>query len=348
MKTIVTLVMMLMISATVTAAPLMYVPTGNGNDLVIIDLETDKIVGRINELENAHGLAASPNSEYLVAGSMQPVESAEVHAIAKPDAVSDDEHAAHHNAGDATAINSPSYLSIVHPKHGHVMRRIAVPGLTHHIAISPDGRYAVAVHSGAGGISIVDLKEMALVKTVQTGLLPNYAVFSHDGKRLYVSNAKPGTVSEIDTKRWSVVRAIKVGKEPEHMVLSAADSSLFVVNVGEGAVVVVDLKDGSVARSFNAGSKPHGIDISSDGRWLFVSSKGDQKLISIDLADNSQSMIDLQPAPYHVAYVAKVGKLYVSSRKEPKIWVLDPATLKVISEINIGQGVAHQMVVLSK
>lgn len=346
MNSLVTVVVALLISATAMASPLMYVPTGSGNDLVIIDLETDKIVGRIDELENAHGLAASSNSEYLVAGSMQPIEAGEARAMAKPGAVSDDEHAAHHGAGDAAAMLSPSYLSIVHPKHGHVMRRVAVRGLTHHTAVSPDGKYAVAVHSGAGGISMVDLKEMAVVKTLQTGVLPNYALFSHDSKRLYVSNAQPGTVSEIDTKDWSVVREIKVGKEPEHMVLSADGASLYVVNVGAGTVVIVNLKDGTVARSFSVGIEPHGIDISSDGRWLFVSSKGDQKLIRIDLSDNSLSMIDLQPAPYHVAYVGAVGKLYVSSRKEPKIWVLDPVALKVIAEIDIGKGVAHQMVVL--
>jgi DNA-binding beta-propeller fold protein YncE len=55
---------------TVFAAPLMYVPTGGANDLAIIDLQTDRIVGRIGELENAHGLAASPGGKYLVAGSM--------------------------------------------------------------------------------------------------------------------------------------------------------------------------------------------------------------------------------------------------------------------------------------
>jgi len=339
------LLTMMMVSVAATASPLMYVPTGNANDLVIIDLATDKIMGRISELENAHGLAASPNSEYLVAGSMQPIESGEARVITKPDTLSEAEHAAHHTGSDE-AMKSPSYLSIVHPKHGHVMRRVAVPGLTHHTAISENGRYAVAVHSGSGGVSIVDLKLMAVVKTVQTGLLPNYAVFSHDGKRLYVSNAKPGTVSEIDTRNWAVVREIKVGKEPEHMVLSADDSSLFVANVGEATAVAIDLNNGTLARSFNVGHEPHGIDISSDGRWLFVSSKGDQRLSRIDLIDNTQSMIDLQPAPYHLTYVDEVKKLYISSRKSPLVWVIAPETLKTIAIIDIGRGVAHQMVVL--
>ncbi len=162
--------MILLGSLTATAAPLMYVPTGEANDLVIIDLQSDAIVGRIDELENAHGLAASPKSDYLVAGSMQQKDSAAPRQANKPGAVSEAEHAAHHaSSSDSPAPAGPSYVSIIHPKQGHVMRRVEVRGLTHHTAVSSDGKHAVAVHSGAGGISVIDLDRMAVVKTVQIG-----------------------------------------------------------------------------------------------------------------------------------------------------------------------------------
>lgn len=347
MKTLVALTVCILISTVATASPLMYVPTGNANDIVIIDLETDAIIGRIDELENAHGLAASPNSEYLVAGSMQPVETGESGAsVDKPEAVSEAAHAAHHPGGAGAAMKAPSYLAIVHPKRGRVVRRIAMPGLTHHTAISPDGRHAVAVHSGAGGVSIVDLTKMEIVKTVRTGPLPNFAVFGRDGRRLYVSNAGAGSVSEINTDAWTVTREIRVGTQPEHMALSAAGTTLFVVDVSAGSVAAVDLENGVVSRRLEVGDAPHGIDVSADGRWLFVSSKGDHKLVRFDLSDHGSTTIDLQPAPYHVDYVDEVGKLYVSSRKVPKIWVLNPTTLQVGAEIDIGRGVAHQMAVL--
>ena len=72
---------------------------------------------------------------------------------------------------------------------------------------------------------------------------------------------------------------------------------------------------------------------------------GDGKLNRIDLTNNEIKSIDLQPAPYHLEYVDKVRKVYVSSRKEPKIWVLNPATLALEKTIDIGKGVAHQMVI---
>jgi YVTN family beta-propeller protein len=331
------------------ATPLMYVPSGGANDLVIIDLKTDKVVGRIPELENAHGLSSSPKSEYLVAGSMQPVEPGKSRSAAKPTEMSEAEHASHHTGGNSAEkySNSPSFISIVHPKHGHVMRRISVRGLTHHTAVSPDGKYAIAVHSGAGGISVINLDRMEVMETLQTGLWPNYAVFASDGKRLYVSNTNPGTVSEIDTKNWQVVREHKVGKEPEHIVLSQDNKILFTSNKGDGTVSALDLGDGIVRNRYPVGKKAHGLDMSDDGRWLFSASKGGNTLTRIDLSNDKSMTIDLKPAPYHLAYIPGMNKLYVSSRKLPKIWVIDSTTLEIISEIDLGKGVAHQMVLLN-
>lgn len=339
----------LLIPFVVNAELQMYVPTGTANDLVIINLGTDKVIGRIPELENAHGLAASPQSDYLVAGSMQPVGTGVASGVAKPSAVSEAEHAAHHTAGSQeSTAGTPSYVSIVHPEYGHVMRRIAVRGITHHTAVSPDGKYAIAVHSGAGGISVIDLTSMSVVKETSTGRAPNYALFSRDGSHLYVSNALAGTVSEINVSDWNVKRELAVGKEPEHMALSSDDKKLFVANVGDGQAVMVDLKSGNISKRFTIGRDPHGIDVSKDGRWLFVSSKGDEKLLRFDLQSGEQRSIDLKPAPYHLDYVDAVNKLYVSSRKEPKVWAIDPQSLLVRDSIDIGNGVAHQMVVLDR
>ncbi len=308
------------------SAPLMYVPTGDTNELVVIDLNTDKIINRIGELESAHGLSSSPNTEYLVAGSMRPIEAGKKRSAAKPTEMSEAEHASHHAGGGSKGkkMNSPSFISIVHPKHGHVMRRIEVRGLTHHTAVSPDGKTAIAIHSGAGGISIIDLDRMEVMKTVQTGLWPNYAVFTDDGKRLYVSNANPGTVSEINTTTWKVVRELKVGKEPEHIVLSRDNKMLFTSNKGDGTVSALDLTSGKVKHTYSVGKKAHGIDLSDDGRWLFSASKKGNTLTRIDLSKNKSTIIDLKPAPYHLEYIDGMNKLYVSISRVMVFIILFP------------------------
>jgi len=336
----------LLLSSTLMAAPLIYVPMGNENMILIIDGAKDEIIGRIDELENAHGLATSMNTEFLIAGSMQPLVS-DGASPRKPAAVSDEEHAAHH-AGTKDDGNAPSqsksFLSIVHPQHGHVMHRVPVRSLTHHTAVSPNGKFAVAVHSGAAGISIVDLDKKITTASIDTGLRPNYAVFTQDGDRLYVSNSGANTVSEIDTKNWKIVREFKTGKAPEHMVLGLGDRMLYVANKDAASVSAIELASGQIKQTFAVGDKPHGIDVSGDGRWLYVASKKSGVINRIDLVKDEHLTIDLKPAPYHLAYWKDFDKLYVSSRKEPKIWVLDGKTLALKKTINLERGVAHQMV----
>lgn len=332
-----------MLASFAMAEPLMYVPSGESNKIVVIDLATDTVVGAIDELENAHGLSASANGEYLVAGSMQ-MTGADAQDSGRPSSVTEEEHQAHH-AGQRPTQAMKSYVSIVDPEDGKVMRRIEVRSLTHHTAVSPNGKTAIAVHSAAGGISVIDLDRMAVTSEIQTGPSPNYALFTNDGKYVYVSNAGSGTVSEIATDAWRITKQIEVGREPEHMALAPDDQTLFVVNVGDGTVAAVNVTNGRVASTYPVGGQPHGADVSDDGRWLFAASTADGRLTRVRLKDGERVTATLQPAPYHLLYADAVDKVYVSSRKLPKIWVIDPTTLKPQKEIDIGEGVAHQMVV---
>lgn len=344
-SSIVVLMFAAMWGASHAAAPRMYVPTGDDDRIVVIDLEKDRIVGHIDELENAHGLSSSAGTEYLVAGSMRIRENEGVEAV-RPGAVSEEEHRAHHEERETVSEEkAPGYVSIVHPRRGHVIRRIEVPGLTHHTAVSPDGRWAVAVHSGEGGITVIDLRAETVLMTVPTGARPNYAVFDSRGERLYVSNAGPGTITELAVPGFTTERELVVGREPEHIVMSPDNTRLYAANVGDGTVSVVDLEQGRVVETHGVGPSPHGIDVSSDGRWLFAASKQGETLIRIALATGESRTMALGPAPYHVTYVRGLDKLYVSSRKLSKIWVIDPAALKVTGAIELEKGVAHQMVI---
>ncbi len=297
------------------AAPLMYVPTGAGGEVLVIDLDDDRIVQRIGGLHNAHGLAGQPRIHYLVAGSLSP-----------------------------TADGGHS-VSIIDRRQGRVVQGIAVRGLTRHTALSPDGRHAIAVHPDGGGISVIDMDSMEVVETVATGEGPDFAVFSHRGRRLYVSNAQAGTISVIDTRRWKVLETIDVGGEPGHLVLSMDGKRLYATNDTDRRVVEITLPAAGVRNRIAVGGAPQGVDVSADRRWLYVTLPDRDRLLRLDLDSGARRSIPL-PAPYQVELVEAVDRLYVSSRDQPRIRVLDPRTLEVLHEIDLGQGIAQQMVVI--
>ena len=324
-----------------------YVPLGSAGEVLVVDADKDRIVGTIPGLPDVHGLAGTADGKVLVAGSYAETTPGEAAAPPKPAGMSEAEHRAHH-AAPAKQAREPrkavSFVSIIGGGDMSVVRRIEVAGAVHHTAVTPDGRYAVATHPNNGGISVIDLARFEVMKFVRTGPMPNYAVVAPDGRRVYVSNAGNGTISEIGTDGWAVRRTFAAGEGPEHMVLSPDGGMLYVNNADAGSVSAIDLGRGVVTRTFEIGGELHGIDLSDNGKTLFVSGKEENKLVAIDLTGGGVRSVPLAPAPYHLTAVRGTGKLYVSSRAEPKIWVVDAESLRVINEIAI-RGEGHQMVV---
>jgi YVTN family beta-propeller protein len=331
-----------------TLAGTVFIPEGSANTVLVVKAETGAILDRLTGLEAIHGLAGAPDAKYLVAGSFTEIERDEVPAAEKPEGVSEDDHAAHHAKPGKAAMPADiglSLVTILDATTREAVRRIEVPGAVHHTAISRDGRLAVATHPAGDGISIIDLETLRFRAFIPTGPIPNYAVFTPDGGKVYVTNSGNGTLSEVDTENGYVTRNIRVGEGPEHLVMTENGAVAFVADSDGGNVYRVDLANGTVTDSYDIGGELHGISLSDHGSILFVAGKGTDRLVAIDLATGKQRETVLSPKPYHLTTLPGTGKLMVSSRSEPKVWIVDQATLISSNEIAI-QGEGHQMVAL--
>jgi YVTN family beta-propeller protein len=307
------------LSSAALAEPIIYVAAGSANKVLAIDPKTNKVVNEFDGIDNPHALVATLDGEYVIAGSLNEK---------KP------------SIGSNAVPESTIY--IIHPAHGHVMSTMPAPGMIHHQAITPDSRYVISTHPTQGGISYADLEGEGGVKTMKTGPGPNYTVITRDGAKAFVSNSGNNSISEIDLKSWSVSRSLKGGAGPEHIVLSKDEENLFAINARAGKVSVIDVKLGDIIKSWDVGKNAHGLDLSEDGKTIFATSKKSGVLVAIDIEDGTRREMSLSPSPYHLETIAGTGKIYVSSSKEPKIWVIDPKAWKVVSEITI-QGEGHQM-----
>lgn len=324
-----------------------FVPLGVAGEVLVIDAAQDKVVGTIRDVPDTHGLAATPDGKYLVAGTY--AETAVEETPPKPAGLGADEHASHHakSADQSARSGAVGFVSVIDVAKGAVTRRIEVPGAVHHVTVTPDGRFALATLSNGDGISVIDLSRSREVKTISTGSMPNYVVASADGKTVYVTNGGDDTLSEIDARTWAVRRTFATGVSPEHMVLSSDGLAIYVSNVDDGTVSEILLAEGKAVRTFSVGGTLHGIDLSEDGRTLFVSAMENQKLVAIDLNTGVLRETSLAPAPYHLATIPGTGKVYVSSAEDPKIWVIDGKSLTLVGEIAV-PGKAHQMAVVRR
>ena len=308
-----------MLSTAASAKPLVYVAAGSANQILVIDAATDTVVGKYDGIDNPHSIVSTPDGEYVLSGSLKEKKLSKT---------------------DKGPAHSTIYL--VHPEHGHVMLTMKAEGMIHHQTITPDGRYVLSTHPTRGNISLTDLQQNKVVKTIATGPSPNYTAVTPDGKTAYVSNSGNGTISEIDTASWTVRRNMEAGPGSEHIVLSKDGSTIYVINPAAGVVSSVDVAAGKVARTYQIGKRLHGLDISDDGSTLFITSKKDGNLIALDPATDTRRILPLSPSPYHLETIEGTGKVYVSSSNSPKIWVVDQKSAKLLGEIKI-TGEGHQM-----
>lgn len=303
------------------AEPTVYIPLGSANMVIAVSAATDRIIKTFTGVENPHGLVATPDGEYLVAGSLS---EAQLPQGAPPESPN-------------------SRLFVIHPVHGHVMRTIAVPGWTHHQAIMPTGNLVISTHPTRGAISVVDLAANRVARVVKTGAAPNYSLVAPGGARVYVSNSGDGTISEIETVGWTVARSLQGGAAPEHMALSADGRLLYVASGSSGILSVVSIESGKVVREFELGKQLHGLDVGDDGKMLFITLISDEKLVALDPQSGARREIALAPAPYHLGAIRGAGKIYVSSSQESRIWVVDQRSLKVLGTIELPAGEGHQI-----
>jgi len=366
------------------ASPIVYIPLGSANEIMIVDAATDREIGKISGLKNNHGLSLTPNGEYLVAGSNEEVvagrpkmaghgkaassmgksnssppmmaESAmkghtgmDKSAKAmktKSKGMSEADHKKHHSAqaGGLLPAVGLSTVSLIRVADNKLETTIKVRGMAHHTFVSPDGKYAVSAQTTAGMITLIDLATKKIFRNIYTGPQPGYVAFTQDGEQMYVSNAGNNTLSVIDTKNWIVSRNILVGKGPEHIVMSPDEKFIYTDNGRDGTISKVSLEKLKVVNTFTIGNNPHGIDISADGNTLYASAKKDNKLVAVNVNTGKIRSLKLAPAPYHVQVIGDTGKIYVSSKKKPFVWVIDANKFEVTGKIKI-RGEGHQMVV---
>ena len=328
------------------AALEIYVPLGDAGEVAVVDSERDVVIRTIQGLPAVHGLSSTADGRVLVAGSFdETIDDEGPKPPVKPEGMAESEHEAHHSkAAGNDGANIRSFVTIIDNDNVATTRRVEVGGAVHHTATAPDGRYAVATHPNQDMVSAIDIKAGKVVTTISTGSLPSYAAISSQGDLVYVSNAGDNTISELDAASWEVRRSFVVGVSPEHLVLSNDDQMLYVANVDDGSVSAVNLSTGVVDQTFNIGGLLHGIDLSNDGDRLFVSAREANTVATVDLSNGSIEHQTLAPAPYHLTTGGTSNKVYVTSAEEPKLWVLDAQSLKVLIEIPI-KDIGHQMVV---
>jgi YVTN family beta-propeller protein len=211
---------------------------------------------------------------------------------------------------------------------------MAPPGVDESTLPPPDKK--------ADGIGVFDVETNKLLRVIEGGSDPENFDITRDGKTLIVSNEDVSGVGFIEIENGKLTDTIKVGGEPEGVTLAPDGKRVYVATEEDGAISVIDVDARKLLKSFKVGRRPRNVIFLPNGKHAYVNAENDGSVVLLDAVKNEK----LQPIslgtpgeikPMGLALSPDASKLYVSTGRGKKVFVIDTATNLSIASFEVGQ-----------
>ena len=280
-----------------------------GDNVHLIDVATNTVVGEITGIERAHGAAAAPDGRSLYVANeaddtVDVVDVAMLKVTKKIPLVGRPNNIAVTPDGRKVYVaiaESPGALQVIDTSTNEISATISVHGGVHNTYVTPDGKYAVAGMIGARNITVVDTAtDMPVWATYfDLGIRPMAFDTNPDGstRRIYaqLSNLNGFAVVDFDTRK-EIDRieypalpndqqtpghggntAHGIGVTPDKQYLVAASSL-------NSSVYVYRLPGLELVGGVRVGHSPNWVTMTPDSRFAYVSLSGNNSVAVLDIA----------------------------------------------------------------
>jgi YVTN family beta-propeller protein len=301
---------------TVKARQKLYVTNSAGDDVTVVDVATNKPIGRIVVGPHPHGIAA-PASQDVIYVTVEG--------------------------------KTPGELVWIDPRTDKVTKRMNIGPAPNQLAVTPDGKFAY-IPAKDGYYEVVDLARAKTIKRIYTGGRPHNTLCSADGKRMYLApmgSPKKVTVVEVaghkrvgEIRFSSVVRPVALSKDEKR--LYAEVDGLVGIEVADVAKrkMIHRVKAELAADKTKVGSRSHGLGIRPDQKEIWECDVNHHEVHVYDLSGDRPKQIATVPigsAVYWLTFRPDGKVCYVSARGGGEVAAVDTQTKKVIDRIKVGK-----------
>ncbi len=292
-----------------------------GDDIHLIDPNTNQVVGKIEGIEVPHGLVISPDGRRVYVTN-----------------------------------ESMVTLDVVDSKTLKVFKQIKLSGRPNNVAVKNDGSQVyVGIREGSGAVDVIDTTSLTNVKRIPVkGPIHNVYV-TPDGKFAVAGSIQESTISVIDcaTNTLSWTLTLSSGIRPMVFIPNSDSSTKYIITqlsdfhgfavVDFAArkeilrITLPDPKGQEKETQGIQGSPSHGLAITPDGKILWATSKWYGYVAAYSLPD--YKLLEVVPVGSHPEWltIPPDGKnLYVAIAGHDAVVVVDNKTLKVVKTIPVG------------
>jgi YVTN family beta-propeller protein len=293
-----------------------------GDSVMLIDPDTNKVVGEITGIEVNHGAAVAPDgSRFYIT-----------------------------NEAETT-------LDVADAKTLKVTKHIPLTNHPNNLSVSKDGkRVYVAIVGGPGAVDVIDTASLTRVKSIRTeGGIHNTYV-TPDGKFVIAGSIVGKKINVIDQKTEEIVWTLPMEEGVRPMAFDTnpdgSTKRIFVELSNFNGFVTVDFATRKVVDKIPMpevaasekttvglqGSPCHGFAVTADGKTLAVVSKMNSRIYFVSLPD--LKIVGETKVGHHPDWITLTpdGKrAYVANAGSNSVSVIDIATRKELTQIPVGQ-----------
>jgi YVTN family beta-propeller protein len=292
-----------------------------GDSVMLIDPDTNKVVGEIKDIEVNHGAAVAPDgSRFYITNEAE------------------------------------STLDVADTKTLKVIKHIPLTNHPNNVAVSKDGkRVYTAIVQGAGAVDVIDATTLTRVKSIRTeGGIHNVYV-TPDGKFVVAGSIPGKKISVIDQKTEEIVWTLPTSDGVRPMAFDTnTDGStrrIFVQLSGFNGFITVDFATHQIVDKITLpdvggekvteglqGAPAHGLAVTPDGKTLGVLSKMNSRVYFYTLPDLKMAgEAKVGHHPDWLTFTPDGKRVYVANAGSNSVSAVDVATRKEIAQIPVGQ-----------
>ena len=294
----------------------LYITNSAGNDVTIVDVATNKVIGSIEVGPRPHGIAASASQDLILVT----IEGGKV--------------------GELVWID---------PRTDKIMKRIPIGPAPNQLAVTPDGKFAYIPVSD-GYYEVVDVLKGKMIERIFTGGRPHNTVCSENGKHMYLAPmGNPKKVTIVDTATHKPVGEIPFTSVVRPVAVSKDEKRFFAEVDGLVGIEMADVATRKMIHRVPAeltpeqkkvGSRSHGLGIRPDQKEIWECDVEHKEVHVYDITGDRPKQIATVPMPGNVYWLTfdPDGRFcYVSVRSRDEIVVVDTVKKQVVASIPAGK-----------
>ncbi len=294
----------------------LYVTNSSGNDITVVDVLTNKVLGRIEVGPHPHGIAVPAAQDFILVS----IEEA-----------------------------SPGELVWIDPKTDTVTRRMPIGPAPNQLAVTPNGKFAYVPVSD-GFYEVIDVDKGKIIERIFTGGRPHNTICSVNGERMYLAPmGNPKKVSVVDVGKHKIIGEIPFTSVVRPVAVTRDEKRFFAEVDGLVGIEMADVAARKMvhrvpadlsAEQKKVGSRSHGLGIRPDEKEVWECDVEHHEVHVYDITSDRPKQIATMPMPggvYWLTFSPDGRFCYVSVLTRNQVAVVDTVSKKIVATIPVGK-----------